>query len=68
MKIDIEGHEYKVLEHFIEHAPTSLYPKRLIIEHVHDSDGVMDLLKRRGNYKVAATSERNSLLEYAGSS
>jgi len=68
MKIDIEGHEYKVLNHFIEHAPTSLYPKHMIIEHVHDADGVMDLLQRQGTYKVAATSERNSLLEYAGNS
>jgi len=68
MKIDIEGHEFKVLKHFIEHAPASLYPKRIIIEHVHDTDGVMDILQQQGNYKVAATSPRNSLLEYAGNS
>ena len=66
MKIDIEGHEYKVLKHFIENAPTSLFPKRIIIEHVHDADGVMDILQQQGNYKIAASSQRNTLLEYVG--
>lgn len=68
MKIDIEGHEYKVLKHFIEQAPADLYPKRIIIEHVHDADGVMDILRQQGNYRVAATSRRNSLLEYVADS
>ena len=69
MKIDIEGHEYKVLKHFIENAPASLFPKRIIIEHVHDADGVMDILQQQGNYKIAASSQRNTLLEYvAGTS
>ena len=63
MKIDIEGHEYKVLKHFIENAPASLFPKRRIIEHVHDTDGVMDILQQQGNYKIAASSQRNTLLE-----
>lgn len=65
MKIDIEGHEYQVLKHFIEQAPTSLFPKRMIIEHVHDSDGVMDLLQQHGSYEIVATSPRNSLLKHS---
>jgi len=64
MKIDIEGHEYRVLKHFIEQAPTSLFPKRIIIEHVHDSDGVMDFLQHQGGYDLVETSARNALLEH----
>ena len=33
MKIDIEGYEFKVLSHFFNHAPRSLFPKFIITEY-----------------------------------
>lgn len=36
LKIDIEGMEYRVLRHFFDHAPESLWPGLLITEH-HDT-------------------------------
>lgn len=33
MKIDIEGYEFKVLKHFFSNAPTTLFPKFIIMEY-----------------------------------
>ena len=63
MKIDIEGHEHRVLQHFVENAPSELFPTRIIIEHVHDVNGTVDMLEKRGGYRVMETSKRNALLQ-----
>jgi len=63
MKIDIEGHEYRVLQHFVENAPNELFPARIIIEHVHDINGTVDMLEKRAGYRVMETSKRNALLQ-----
>ena len=64
MKIDIEGHEHRVLQHFVEHAPKELFPTRIIIEHVHDVNGTVDMLEKRAGYRVMETSKRNALLQH----
>lgn len=63
MKIDIEGHEHRVLQHFIENAPSELFPTRIIIEHVHDINGTVDMLEKKADYRVMETSKRNVLLQ-----
>jgi len=63
MKIDIEGHEHRVLQHFVENAPIELFPTRIIIEHVHDTNGTLDMLEKSAGYRVAETSKRNALLQ-----
>ena len=62
LKIDIEGHELRVLEHFIKTADESLYPINIIIEHVHDRDGIVNMLIDTAGYNVAEKSARNVLL------
>lgn len=62
MKIDIEGHEHRVLSCFFKNAPRSLWPKRIIIEHVHDKDQVIPLLIQTAGYNTVETTKRNSLL------
>jgi len=32
LKIDVEGYEYPILNHFFRDAPVSLYPKAIILE------------------------------------
>ena len=63
MKIDIEGHEHRVLQHFVENAPSELFPTRIIIEHVHDTSGTVDMLEKQAGYRVMETSKRNALLQ-----
>ncbi|MAY26954.1 MAG: hypothetical protein CMK02_11750 [Polycyclovorans sp.] len=43
MKIDVEGHEPRILGHFFDHAPETLWPAALLIEHVDDG-GLMQRL------------------------
>jgi len=62
MKIDIEGHEHKVLAHFFGVAPENLYPRSIIIEHVHDHEGTIKLLTNDIGYRVEANAARNVLL------
>ena len=62
LKIDIEGHEHRVLKYFFEHAPATLYPARIIIEHVHDQSGTVDLLSNDIGYRIEDRAARNVLL------
>lgn len=62
MKIDVEGHEHKILAHFMENADESLWPKSLVIEHVHGVDSIVDILRSRYGYHVDSDTRRNLLL------
>lgn len=62
MKIDIEGHEKPVLEHFFEHAPRELWPRGIVLEHTHDASGVVEDLKTQQAYRVDALTARNVAL------
>lgn len=62
LKIDIEGHEHRVLKYFFENAQSSLHPARIIIEHVHDQDGTVDMLTDRFGYRIEDKAARNVLL------
>lgn len=62
LKIDIEGHEHRVLKYFFEHAPATLHPARIIIEHVHDHSGTVDLLMNEIGYRIEDRAARNVLL------
>ena len=62
MKIDIEGHDYRVLRHFFEHAGAVLHPRFLQCEHVgrEDNDSVEGLLRRQG-YRVVGRGRLNTM-------
>lgn len=62
LKIDIEGHEHRVLKYFFEHAPSTLQPARIIIEHVHDHSGTVDMLTNDFGYRIEDRAARNVLL------
>ena len=48
MKIDIEGYDYQVLEHFFKTAQHSLWPKLLIIETCHTTEDLLELCLSNG--------------------
>jgi len=50
-----------VLKYFFENAPTILHPARIIIEHVHDKDGTVDMLTYRFGYRIEDKATRNVL-------
>lgn len=63
LKIDIEGHEDKALVPFLDDAPDSLRPRRIVIEHpTMDSDypGCAAAFERHG-YRLVNRSRNNSL-------
>lgn len=62
MKIDIEGHENLVLSHFFAHAPQTLWPGVIVIEHVHDDDHIVSRLQAEFGYRIEAQTSRNVLL------
>lgn len=59
MKIDIEGHEKPVLDHFFAHAPSSLWPDGILIEHSHDYAGLVDQLVNQVGYRIDKKTARN---------
>lgn len=65
MKIDVEGHEDKVLPPYLERAPESLWPGMIIIEHLQRQtwrpDCIGDALAR--GYAVVKTTRNNTFLE-----
>lgn len=66
LKIDIEGHEDKALVPFMEAAPDSLLPRRIVIEHpgqAEDYPGCAAVFAKRG-YKLAGRSRNNSFYVY----
>lgn len=62
LKIDIEGHEKKVLSHFFSHAPKTMWPQCIVIERVHDADGIVESLINQHGYTLKNQSARNVLL------
>ncbi|MBX2838602.1 MAG: FkbM family methyltransferase [Gammaproteobacteria bacterium] len=68
LKIDIEGHELKVLAHFFQNAPKTLWPNHIVIERVHDSGGIVPRLIKDYGYRERASSARNVLLDNTNSS
>lgn len=62
MKIDIEGHEDRVLSCFFDRAPESLWPTALVIEHTHDETHITHRLQRDLGYRPLARTRRNLLL------
>jgi FkbM family methyltransferase len=65
LKIDIEGREGEALAPFFRDAPKSLWPKRVVIEHLHDDIWGADLFGQMfaGGYKEVGRTKQNSLLE-----
>ena len=63
MKIDIEGYEKPVLDHFFAHAPEELWPKGIVIEHSHDVAGVVENLVERHGYRMDEKTSRNVALK-----
>jgi FkbM family methyltransferase len=65
MKIDVEGHEDKVLSPFLQSAPQKLWPKMIIIEHLQRQmwapDCIADATAR--GYRIAKTTRNNTFLE-----
>lgn len=62
MKIDIEGHEHLVLSHFFAHAPQTLWPGVIVIEHVHDATHIVSRLQAEFGYRIETQTSRNVLL------
>lgn len=63
LKIDIEGHEDKALVPFLDGAPDSLLPRRIVIEMAGGGDdysGCAAAFARRG-YRLAGRTRNNSL-------
>ena len=65
MKIDIEGHEDRVLRSFFDTAPESLWPQALVIEHTHDDTHITHRLQSELGYRQVARTRRNLLLKRA---
>lgn len=65
IKIDIEGHEQRVLEHFFEHAPVPVWPGAVVIEHKPDTAGPLRALFERHGYRIAQRTRNNWMLERA---
>jgi FkbM family methyltransferase len=65
LKIDIEGREGEALGPFFKSAPKSRWPKRIVIEHLHDDVWGADLFGQMfaGGYKEVGRTRQNSLLE-----
>ncbi|MFW2457094.1 FkbM family methyltransferase [Methyloversatilis discipulorum] len=65
MKIDVEGHEPRILGHFFDHAPETLWPEALLMEHVYDDNGLMRRLTETLGYREQGRTARNLLLKRA---
>ncbi len=67
LKIDIEGYEDRVLTGFFQQAPTSLWPRAVVIEHLARNqwrDDCIAGMRRRG-YAEAGKTRSNTLLTMA---
>jgi FkbM family methyltransferase len=65
LKIDIEGREGEALGPFFKVAPKSRWPKRIVIEHLHDDVWGADLFSQMfaGGYREVGRTRQNALLE-----
>ena len=63
LKIDIEGYEDRVLNHFFTNAPSSLLPKVILIETALKQEWSIDLLKLFSTYGYTAIihTKRNTI-------
>jgi FkbM family methyltransferase len=59
LKIDIEGYEMKVLKKFFESSPARLYPKKIVVEYIHNPE-VDNLISCYG-YKLVFKTQYNSV-------
>ena len=64
MKIDVEGYEDRVLTGFFSHAPPSLWPHAVVIEHLSRHEWVDDCLAdmRARGYAETGKTRSNTLL------
>lgn len=64
LKIDVEGHEDRVLTGFFKQAPQSLWPRAVVIEHLSQSEWLEDCLAdmRARGYADAGRTRSNTLL------
>lgn len=62
LKIDIEGHEERVLTSFYDHAPRGLWPKAMVIEHTNSANRIIQYLERDLAYTRVGRTRRNVLL------
>ncbi|MFO7557201.1 MAG: FkbM family methyltransferase [Desulfobacterales bacterium] len=71
LKIDVEGYEYKILNHFYNHADKSLFPQLLITEfyenNVHNTTGNQIQLLEKYGYKEIFRSHDNRIFQAASS-
>jgi len=67
MKIDVEGYEHKILNHFYNNADKSLFPQFLITEfyedNVHNTTGNQIQLLEKHGYKEIFRSRDNRVLQ-----
>lgn len=63
MKIDVEGHEYRIIRAFLDAAPTTLRPRLIILEtsHAGAPPTALDALKGVG-YVLRLATARNAIL------
>lgn len=59
MKMDIEGLEVKVLEHFFKEAPISIHPKYICLEHSHDES--IDDFMLKNSYRCIKRYRENAI-------
>ncbi|MGM0812713.1 FkbM family methyltransferase [Thioalkalivibrio sp.] len=62
LKIDIEGHEERVLASFFDQAPRSLWPQAIVIEHTTHANRIIQRLERDLGYTQVGRTRRNMLL------
>jgi FkbM family methyltransferase len=67
LKIDVEGHEDRVLPPFLQASPEALWPTTIVIEHLARSRWAVDCIDEciRRRYTVAARSRNNTVLQAA---
>ena len=64
LKIDVEGYEDRVLTGFFKHAPPSLWPRAVVIEHLSRDEWLDDCIAdmRARGYTEAGKTRSNTLL------
>lgn len=62
LKIDVEGHEDRILSYFFRVADQRLWPQAILIEHVHDAANLTGRLMSDYGYRVAGRTFRNLML------
>jgi len=64
LKIDIEGHEHRVMKHFFDHAPESRWPRAILFESCTDAqDQSMSALAETHGYLVSLRGRMNTVVE-----